>query len=118
MGFMIFSPSGRLELAYGTPAPLPVPPQPLPLPPLTEIECPKCQGVGWLEHYEPMLSQRCDSCFGRQKIDVCSGCGEVSCSATDDCGCNSREPCRAVGFGRLSTSRAGEVLNPTRKELK
>ena len=91
MGFQLLTADGAVVLTYGAPPPpLPAPlPHPEPLPPLVEIECPKCGGLRYLEHNDPMLAERCDSCFGAQKIEVCSGCRELPgvVGGLEVCGC-------------------------------
>jgi hypothetical protein len=78
-----------------TPAPFPLEPK---LPQLCETICPNCHGVGYLEHPDdPMLSERCDVCFGRSTLEVCEGCGERPHSGTDACACNTCELCSEVG---------------------
>lgn len=77
---------------YGSPAPLPAPaPQPFPepLPPLEEIPCPRCQGVGFMESFDPMLSERCDRCYERKTIEVCGTCKQVPevRGGREACGC-------------------------------
>ena len=59
------------------------------LPELVAADCPDCSGDGYVGQSHSAELQRCDTCDGYGKIDVCSGCGMVPDmkAGLEVCGC-------------------------------